>query len=189
MRAINGAVMTEVTEILQFWFEQTEPKQWFVKDVAFDALIEERFAHLVVRALDGELMSWSKDVDSCLALILLLDQFARHIYRDSARAFAGDTKALELSEEAVRRGWVSATLEINHRRFYLMPMMHSEDLSVQRASLPLFATHTDDNTLYFARRHAEIIERFGRFPHRNEAMGRISTAEEIGFLKQPRSSF
>ena len=181
--------MKEATGVLQFWFEQTEPKQWFSKDLAFDALIEERFAHLVVRALDGELMSWSQDADVCLALILLLDQFPRHIYRASAQAFAGDAQALELSLMTVKQGWVSESPNMNHRKFYLMPMMHSEKLAVQRASLPLFAAHTDENTMRFARRHVEIIERFGRFPHRNKALGRPNTQEEKAFLDQPGSSF
>lgn len=181
--------MKEATGVLQFWFEQTEPKQWFLKDVAFDALIEERFVHLVVRALDGKLMSWSKDVDSCLALILLLDQFPRHIYRASAQAFAGDAQALELSQMAIEQGWILESSNMNHRKFYLMPMMHSEELAVQRASLPLFAAHTDENTMHFARRHFEIIERFGRFPHRNQALGRTSALEENAFLDQPGSFF
>ncbi|MFO7747206.1 MAG: DUF924 family protein [Orrella sp.] len=189
MNVIEGVQMKEAAGVLQFWFEQTEPKQWFLKDLTFDALIEERFAHLVVRALDGELMSWSQDADACLALILLLDQFPRHIYRASAQAFAGDAQALELSQMAVKQGWVSESPNMNHRKFYLMPMMHSEELAVQRASLPLFSAHTDENTMRFARRHAEIIERFGRFPHRNQALGRISTQEEKAFLDQPGSSF
>jgi uncharacterized protein (DUF924 family) len=124
-----------------------------------------------------------------LTLILLLDQFTRHIYRDDPRAFSGDTQAIELAQRAVDQGWVASDGDLNHRRFYLMPMMHSEDLVVQRESIPLFANHTDQNTLHFAQRHLAIIERFGRFPHRNQVLGRKSTVDEQVFLAQPGSSF
>uniref|UniRef100_UPI00404741EE DUF924 family protein n=1 Tax=Orrella sp. TaxID=1921583 RepID=UPI00404741EE len=111
------------------------------------------------------------------------------LYRDDALAFAGDARALELARRAVDQGWVAGNGDLNHRRFYLMPMMHSEDLVVQRESIPLFSTHTDQNTLHFAQRHLAIIERFGRFPHRNQALGRKSSADELAFLAQPGSSF
>ncbi|HEY7804934.1 MAG TPA: DUF924 family protein, partial [Orrella sp.] len=122
-------------------------------------------------------------------LIMVFDQFTRHIYRDSPRAFVGDDHALRLSEQAVHAGWVANCALVSHRQFFLMPMMHSEDVEVQRASLPLFETYTDSDTLWFAKRHCEIIERFGRFPHRNTVLGRVSTANEIEFLKEPGSAF
>jgi uncharacterized protein (DUF924 family) len=181
--------MKEAGAIIDFWFEQTEPKHWFSKDVAFDATIENRFGGCVRRALKGGPIDGTQDAQACLASVLLLDQFTRHIYRESAHAFSGDVKALGLSLLAVEKGWVAGDKNLNHRRFYLMPMMHSEDLAVQRASLALFANHTDENTLRYAQRHLDIIERFGRFPHRNQVMGRQSTPEEIDFLTMPGSSF
>ena len=179
----------EPREILSFWFDQTTPKQWFSKSDAFDQLIAERFSAVLAAALDGQINSWANHADGCLALILVLDQFTRHIYRDLPRAFVGDDYALRLSEQAVHAGWVANCAQVSHRQFFLMPMMHSEDVDVQRASLPLFETYTDSDTLWFAKRHCEIIERFGRFPHRNTTLGRISTADEIEFLKQPGSAF
>jgi len=183
----------EPREILSFWFDQTTPKQWFIKSDAFDQLIAERFSAVLVAALDGWMNgrtnSWANHADGCLALILVLDQFPRHIYRDSPRAFAGDDHALRLSTHAVHVGWVANCAQVSHRQFFLMPMMHSEDIDVQRASLPLFETYTDSDTLWFAKRHCEIIERFGRFPHRNTVLGRVSTTDEIEFLKQPGSAF
>ncbi len=183
------AGLNAAAEVLRFWFEQSTPKQWFAKDLSFDDTIEQRFGSQVRQALKHEMLDWAQEPHSGLALILLLDQFTRHIYRDDPRAFAGDAQALGLAQRAVEQGWVTADLSLNHRRFYLMPMMHSEDLVVQRASIPLFAVHTDQNTLHFAQRHLAIIERFGRFPHRNQVLGRKSLAQELAFLEQLGSSF
>jgi len=176
-------------DIVSFWFDQTTPKQWFSKSDAFDQLIAERFGAVLAAALDGQVSNWARHADGCLALILVLDQFTRHIYRDSPGAFVGDDHALRLSEQAIGNRWVGNCPLVSHRQFFLMPMMHSEDVDVQRASLPLFETHTDSDTLWFAKRHCAIIERFGRFPHRNAALGRVSTIDEIEFLKQPGSAF
>lgn len=181
--------MNSAAEVLHFWFEQTTPKQWFAKDLTFDATIKQRFCTRVQQALNGELLDWAHEPETGLALILLLDQFTRHIYRDDPRAFSGDGQALALARRSVDQGWVAANGDLNHRRFYLMPLMHSEDLVVQHESIPLFATHTDQNTLHFAHRHLAIIERFGRFPHRNQLLGRKSTVDERAFLAQPGSSF
>lgn len=181
--------MNSAAEVLHFWFEQSTPKQCFAKDLTFDATIKQRFCSRVQQALDEELSDWVQGPETGLALILLLDQFTRHIYRDDARAFSGDTRALALARRSVDQGWVAGSVDLNHRRFYLMPMMHSEDLVVQRESIPLFATHTDQNTLHFAHRHLAIIERFGRFPHRNQVLGRKCSGDERAFLAQPGSSF
>jgi len=191
----------EPREILSFWFDQTTPKQWFIKSDAFDQLIAERFRAVLAAALDGRMNGrlnrrldgrmdgWANHAEGCLALILVLDQFTRHIYRDSPCAFVGDDHALRLSAHAVSVGWVANCAQVSRRQFFLMPMMHSEDVEVQRASLPLFETYTDSDTLWFAKRHCEIIERFGRFPHRNAVLGRVSTTDEIEFLKEPGSAF
>ncbi|MCD8504973.1 MAG: DUF924 domain-containing protein [Burkholderiaceae bacterium] len=175
--------------VLRFWFEQSTPKQWFQKDPAYDLLITSSFGALVDLALAGDVDMQHQQPADNLALVLLLDQFTRHIYRDTPNAFAGDDLALALTEQALRAGWVQHCPDANYRKFWLMPMMHSESIEVQRASLTLFERHTDADTLHFAKRHCEIIERFGRFPHRNAILKRISTDDEIAFLAQPGSSF
>jgi uncharacterized protein (DUF924 family) len=175
--------------ILRFWFSETKPRQWFAKDAAFDALVRDHFLGLTRQALTGELDAWSTAATGGLALVLLLDQFPRQIWRDTARAFAGDPRALGLSLRAVERGWLEAEPEQARRQFWLMPLMHSEDLAVQEAALPLFEHHCDRRTADFARRHRDVIARFGRFPHRNAVLGRRSGAEELAFLQTPGSRF
>jgi len=174
--------------ILAFWFDEIKPEQWFRKDPSFDALINNRFESTIIAALSAKLDDWAAKPDSCLALILVLDQFTRNIYRDTPRAFAGDDMALALALRAIDRGFLDST-DPNHRHFLLMPLMHSEDLTVQDMSLPLFAEHTSPLTLEYAQKHRDIIAKFGRFPHRNVILGRPSSDEEIEFLKQPGSSF
>lgn len=124
-----------------------------------------------------------------LALVLLLDQFPRQLWRESAMAFAGDGPALALSQRAVHWGWVEAEPEQPRRQFWLMPLMHSEELAAQDAALPLFRKFVDARTADFALRHRDVIAQFGRFPHRNAALGRVSSAEELAFLKTPGSGF
>jgi len=184
-----GNSVLDHNTIIDFWFVETEPKQWFVKNQIFDDLITQRFKLSVNQALNEGLFGLADEPLPCLALILLLDQFTRQIYRDMPQAFSGDAQAVVLSHKAVSQGWLQASQNMNHRRFFLMPMMHSEDLAIQHASLPLFHTFTDENTLDFAQKHCAIIERFGRFPHRNIILGRLSTQEELNFLQQPVSSF
>jgi uncharacterized protein (DUF924 family) len=179
---------TSSTDVLNFWFTECTPQQWFKKDAKFDALLKDRFGVSVDAALDGDLDLNSASIDDCLATILLLDQFARNIYRDTPRAFAGDAKALKYSQHCVAHGAMDRPND-NHRTFILMPMMHSEDLVVQDASLPLFESYTKSNSYIYAVKHRDIIERFGRFPHRNAILGRASTNAEIEFLTQPGSSF
>lgn len=176
-------------EVLAFWFVETRPRQWFGKDAAFDALVRERFLGLTRHALTGDLDAWSAAATGGLALVLLLDQFPRQIWRDTAMAFAGDPQALALSLQAVERGWLEAEPEQARRQFWLMPLMHSEDLAVQEAALPLFERFSDSRTADFARRHRDVIARFGRFPHRNALLGRVSSAEELAFLQTPGSRF
>ena len=179
----------QTDEVLEFWFSEARPRQWFAKDPAFDALVRERFHALTRCALAGELCSWSVEAPSALALVLLLDQFPRQIWRGTAMAFAGDPQALALSLEAVKQGWLEAEAQQARRQFWLMPQMHAEDLAVQEAALPLFERFTDPRTADFARRHRDVIARFGRFPHRNAALGRVSSAEELAFLQTPGSRF
>jgi uncharacterized protein (DUF924 family) len=175
--------------LLRFWFEETRPQQWFSRDPDFDAAVRRRFEGLTEQALRGNCAPWSRAPETALALVLLLDQFPRNLWRDSARAFAGDRQALALSLEAESRGWLAEETRPACRRFWLMPRMHAESLAVQDAALPLFERFTDGRTAEFARRHRDVIARFGRFPHRNRALGRSSTPEERLFLQTPGSRF
>ena len=184
-------------EVLRFWFGGGESsggrrKHWFAKDEVFDALIRSRFMALHEQAAAGALAGWKDDARSCLALIVLLDQFSRNMFRASARAFAADAQALEAARHAVARGY-DAGMRPVERMFVYLPFEHSEALADQQRSCELMQTldafaETDDVYRY-ALRHSEIIERFGRFPHRNAVLGRASTAQESEFLKQPGSGF
>ena len=186
---ISCSTAADASKVLRFWFEELAPRQWFSGDPDLDTDVRERFCPLTNLALAGGLLSWEERSEEALALMLMLDQFPRQIWRQSARAFAGDPRALALSQRAVQQGWVEAEAEPSRRPFWLMPLMHSEDITMQEAGLPLFERFTDPRTLDFARRHRDVIARFGRFPHRNEALGRSSTAEEKAFLQQPGSRF
>ena len=179
----------QASEVLAFWFTETLPHQWFAKDRAFDDLVQQRFLRLTRRAIAGDLDAWDAEPTGALALVLLLDQFPRQIWRDSAMAFAGDPQALALSLRAVELGWLAAEPVRPRRQFWLMPLMHSEDLAVQQAAQPLFERFSDPRTADFARRHRDVIARFQRFPHRNAALGRVSSAAELAFLQQPGSRF
>ena len=176
-------------DVLHVWFEETEPRQWFLKDPGFDRRLRDRFIALTRQAIAAELALWGDAPSSGLALVLLLDQFPRQIWRDTPMAFAGDAQALALSLAAMDRGWLEAEADPARRQFWLMPRMHSEDLAIQDAAIPLFERFTDARTTAFARRHRDVIARFGRFPHRNAILGRVCTAEELAFLKTPGSSF
>jgi uncharacterized protein (DUF924 family) len=182
-------MVIEAKAVLNFWFNDTTPSQWFNKDPAFDALVRQRFLELTNQAIAGELHPWSETPQDALALLLLLDQFPRQLWRDNAKAFAGDTQALALSLRALQLGWVEAEPDQARRQFWLMPLMHSEELAVQEASLPLFNQFVDARTADFAQRHRDVIARFGRFPHRNDALGRQSSAAELAFLQTPGSGF
>ncbi len=176
-------------EVLRFWFEETPPSAWFRPGAEGDRAVRERFTGLTEQALAGGLEAWGQATPDALALLLVLDQFPRQIWRDQARAFAGDGQAQALTQWALEAGWVEAEPAPERRPFWLMPLMHSEDLALQELGLPLFERLTDARTAEFARRHQAVIARFGRFPHRNQALGRPSTSEEAAFLLQPGSRF
>ena len=176
------------TKILEFWFHDCKPKKWFLKDKKFDLLVKDKFYNLVILALDYKLNKWEITQYGSLALILLLDQFTRNIFRDSPLSFAGDSRALSITLNCLRV-WKIKDLQDIKRQFLLMPMMHSEDIKIQDKSLPLFKSYTNDSVYKFAIKHRNIIYRFGRFPHRNNILNRKSTDEEIEFLKQKGSSF
>ena len=174
--------------IIKFWFDDIDQKKWFEKDDNFDELLKNKFSKHVELALDNKFDHWKSDIKGYLALILLLDQFTRNIYRNSPKAFVGDKKALNLSLIGVSQEFLNHD-NLSWRHFLLMPMMHSETLAVQEMSLPLFKKYTNEKIYDFAKRHYDIIKDFGRFPHRNKILGRDSTKEEIQFLTQPGSSF
>jgi len=174
----------QADEVLEFWFGQ-DRKAWFEKNADFDEEIRRRFLSDYELGAAGMLASWKQAPASALALVVLLDQFPRNMFRDSARAFAADPLARDAARAIRNRGWDQA-MTPDQRMFIYLPFEHSESLEDQELSLRLFA----DNPNYeWARRHWEIIRRFGRFPHRNAALGRASTPEEMEFLMQPGSSF
>ncbi|HMW16674.1 MAG TPA: DUF924 family protein [Accumulibacter sp.] len=175
-------------DVLHFWFEETSAAQWWTPSAAFDRLIEQRFAALHAAAGHGELYGWRDTAVGRLAEVLVLDQFSRHLFRNRPQAFASDGMALALAQEAVARG-VDRQLPPMQRAFLYLPYMHSESPAIHRLALDLYAAPGLENNLEFERRHQAIIERFGRYPHRNAALGRVSTPEEIEFLATPGSSF
>ena len=183
--------------VIAFWFgwppHEADRREWFQKNDAFDAEIRQRFGAWVEEALQGGLTDWNTTPLAALARIVVLDQVTRNIFRGSARALAGDALVLAAAQALVAAG-DDRRLTPTQRRFAYLPFEHSEDLAVQAESMRLFgalaAEHpAQADMLVWARKHQEIIERFGRFPHRNAALGRASTAEELAFLQQPGSSF
>jgi uncharacterized protein (DUF924 family) len=176
------------TDILIFWFETLSPKDWWRKNEQLDAQISDTFADIHARAVSGETGHWRKTDDGRLAEIIVLDQFSRNMFRGQAASFAYDSQALNLSKAAVAAGSPGRMDKIR-ASFVLMPFMHSESISDHHTAQPLFEQYCEDGTQNFERRHAAIIERFGRYPHRNKILGRESSAEEIGFLSEAGSSF
>ncbi|MBT3170927.1 MAG: DUF924 domain-containing protein [Rhodospirillaceae bacterium] len=178
----------ELRAVLDFWLLQVGPDKWFSRDDALDSEIRKNFSALHKRALAGALSEWRGTPRGCLAEIILLDQFSRNLFRDDARAFAADGQAREVMDHALAHGFDDG-MNADERRFLYMPLQHSENAADQARSVELFRTLEDDKTFEYTLRHQEIIARFGRFPHRNAALGRDSTAEEIAFLSEPNSSF
>ena len=178
-----------IQDVLDFWFEEISEESWFKKDDAFDNLLRERFGKTVEMAVAGKLDDWAESAEGLLALVILLDQMTRNIYRDTPEAFSGDDKALALSLKGQERGYLESFEIMHHRHFLLMPMMHSEDIAIQEASLPLFKKYSGELTHEYAVKHRDIVARFGHFPHRSPILGRPLSAEEEEFLKGPDSSF
>lgn len=174
--------------VLEFWFEDIEPAKWWKKNAAFDERVRHRFGRLHEQASRGELFGWRSSPQGRLAEIIVLDQFSRNIWRDDARAFACDGMALVLAQEAVAMG-VDQALPVERRAFLYMPYMHSESLAIHEQAMRLFDAPGLESNLKFERRHMEILQRFGRYPHRNAVLGRQSTAEEDAFLLEPGSAF
>jgi uncharacterized protein (DUF924 family) len=186
-------------DVLAFWFgapgspERGQARaEWFRKDEKFDDEIRRSFGEAVAIALAGGFGEWCATAEGSLARILLLDQFTRNIFRGTPRAFAGDERALATAEDAVARGF-DRELAVRERWFVYMPFEHAESVEVQHRSLELFAALArdmgDDDALVWARKHAEVIFRFGRYPHRNAILGRPSTPEEEAYLREPGAGF
>jgi len=175
-------------DVLEFWFVELEPRQWWVKDEALDREIEQRYGDLHADAVAGKLYEWRESAMGRLAEIIILDQFSRNIYRDKPKAFAWDGMALVLAQEAVRTG-VDQELDSPEKAFFYMPYMHSESMAIHTLALRLFDQPGVEFNLEFEIKHKAIIDRFGRYPHRNDIVGRESTSEELAFLTGPDSSF
>ena len=170
--------------LLEFWFDPATRAKWFDPDPEFDAELRARFEKHHRKAVSGELDDWANTPRGCLALVILLDQVPRNIYRDDARAYASDAQALTLARRAIEQG-LDRSLSQVERLFLYMPFEHSEDLADQERSVGLMAT-LDENPgwLDYARKHRDVIARFGRFPHRNAVLGRASRPEEERFLAE-----
>ena len=182
-------------DVLEFWFEGQPDRYrqaWFKKDDGFDAAIRARFALAVEAAQDGALDAWTATAEGTLALVIVLDQFARNVHRGSHRAFAGDAHARRIARAAIEAGMDRELTKIQ-RCFLYLPFEHAEGMADQDLSVHLFASIADDpqmpTVLDYAERHREVIRRFGRFPHRNAALGRASTPEEEAYLAEPGAGF
>jgi uncharacterized protein (DUF924 family) len=177
---MTGAREVAPEEILAFWREAGSAR-WYTKDAAFDAEVRCRFLELWQKAAAGELSSWETSDGGALALVIILDQFPRNMYRDDARTYSTDPQALEVATRAIARG-ADARIEPVLLEFLYMPFMHSERLSDQQRCVELFRNTGNTDNIGYAQDHAEIIGRFGRFPHRNRILGRATTPEEQAFL-------
>jgi uncharacterized protein (DUF924 family) len=178
--------MTWADDINRFWFEELKPADWFSGDPKVDALIRERFAGLYESLSKQPPSPADLDIDALLAAVIAFDQFPRNLFRQSPQAYATDPLALSLATHAVNAG-MDKDIETWRRHFLYMPFQHSEDRATQARSQKLFAALGDKGTLDYAVHHKDIVDRFGRFPHRNAILGRESTPEEIEFLRTHRS--
>lgn len=191
--------MKSYQEVLEFWFGNSDDpdygkpkKYWFVKDEAFDQTVRSQFVATYQQAAEGNLNHWQEFPLSCLALIIVLDQFPRNMFRGQPQAFATDDQALSIAEFAIAQGFDQALLPVQ-RWFIYLPFEHSENLKDQQKSVELLSTLRDDpdsqDAIDYGYRHLKVIAQFGRFPHRNAILGRQSTPAEEAFLSQPKSSF
>ncbi|MFD1697654.1 DUF924 family protein [Roseibium aestuarii] len=167
-------------DVLDFWW-QAGPAKWFARDDAFDAEIRERFLALMEAAARGDLAEWEGTADGALALLILLDQFPRNVYRQDARAFATDPEALRIARQSVDRGF-DRSFPKEARSFFYLPFEHAEDMAAQERSVDLFRRLGQETTYLYALIHMDVIRRFGRFPHRNAVLGRQTTEAEAAFL-------
>ncbi len=174
----------EAGQVLEFWFEDLTPEQWWKPDPTVDEAIRTRFFNLYERLAYGVPSAWLGTAQTRLAAVIVLDQFPRNMFRNSYRAFATDEAALALAATTIDEG-MHETLSEREKGFLFMPFQHSEDRDVQARSVELFASLNDADQLKFAESHKQIIDRFGRFPHRNDCLGRETTEAEKVFLEGP----
>lgn len=179
--------MTEPEELIDFWYADDARKRWFKSTAEFDQHLATKYSQMWQHALDGLYDDWTNNAKGCLALCILLDQIPRNIFRGSAKAYASDARAREICKHAIDTG-VNAALSEDESRFLYMPLMHSEVLADQDLSIQMFAEAGLAQQSKFAHHHRDIIEKFGRFPHRNEKLGRVSSAAELRYL-QSKSAF
>lgn len=185
---LGRAQVHRASEVLDFWLRETPKEKRFATDVALDAEIDRRFGGLRDAVVRTHAVDWVDEPHALLAAVILIDQFSRNIFRGSAAAFAADPLARELARFAIDRGW-DRDMSPLERQFLYMPFQHSESRTDQLLAVALFEAIGEAEGLRFARLHLEQIERFGRFPQRNDALGRESTAEEIAFLSEPGARF
>lgn len=193
-----GHVAIQAGDVLDFWFSGRARGLWFTNDAGFDAEIRQRFGSAVGQALSGGFQDWRRQPEGALALLILLDQMARNIHRGTATAFAGDRRAVDVAEKAIAAGY-DRRVDPARRAFFYLPFEHSEDPTHQARCVDLFAAHAAEappehraeaeDMLDYARRHAKVISRFGRFPHRNALLGRHCTPEEESFLADRNEPF
>lgn len=176
------------TAVLKFWFEEIEPASWWQADDSFDDLIRQRFGGMLQQASQAELYPWRQSPQGRLAEIIVLDQFSRNVYRNTPQAFAQDTMALVLAQEAIACE-ADQRISALQRVFLYLPFMHSESRLIHQQAERLYRENGENSNYDYEMRHKAIIDRFGRYPHRNQILGRTSTPEELEFLKQPGSSF
>jgi len=175
-------------DIINFWFKEITPKEWWEKSTTFDKKITDRFLNIYKRAAKGELVNWRYKPLSSLAEIIILDQFPRNMFRDKKQSFTTDPLAVCLAQTAVDKGF-DEKLDVEQRAFMYMPLMHSESSEIHKATELLFSAPGMEDNLKFELMHKKIIDQYGRYPHRNKILGRRSTKKEIEFLKLPNSSF
>lgn len=177
-------------EMLQFWFLDLLPEHWFGSSPDIDAVIKERFGATWSQAAAGELDHWAQTPRSLLALVIVLDQFSRNLHRESAQAYSQDERAQALVRDAIENGW-DEKLGMDERQFLYMPLMHAEDLALQKMGVERFEAlaQTASSVIEYAERHREIIERFGRFPYRNLVMDRETTKLEADWIKEHGNPF
>ena len=168
-------------KIIDFWFDEDTRKLWFKSTAEFDRSIGERFENLLEQAGRGELDYWMETAEGCLALVIILDQFPLNMFRGSAQSFATEAQSREVARVAIERG-LDKALTAEQQAFLYMPFMHSEALADQELAMDLFDQPGMESNLRFARHHHSIVQTYGRFPHRNAALGRTSTAAEIEYL-------
>lgn len=180
--------MVPYHDVLKFWFEELSPKDWYAQDENLDLKMTERFIALHSSVVAGECSSWRVDPEGRLAEVLVIDQFSRNIYREDPKSFIYDPMALVLAQEAIR-GDFHKSFNSSYLQFLYMPFMHSESKYIHNTAMLLFSEPGLEEAFKYELQHKEIIEKFGRYPHRNKILNRTSTAEEIEFLKQTDNIF